>query len=855
MQRHAENLLSKSLLLSLQNKVERAESEIRQRSAAAVTVAARPFLVEQVQRADTPAGDAEAVRALERDAKSFLSSGFSAIALYGKDGRELARAGTFAQRPELAVPPDPAGQAQLLWKGGFLLRADVNILNEGRTIVGKVIAEAPLPEMTGMFKDARRLGKTGELALCAPSGAGMQCFPTTLNPRVFTLGTQSVSGEQLPMAHALQGQTGFIVAQDYRQQQVVAAYSPVKPFGLGMVLKMDRAELYAPVRSQARYMLPILAGVLAAAVLLLRWQLAPLVARLVRSEQKARETIARLRDSESRMQAMLNNVDEGIVTISGTGEIELFNPGAERLFGFRNEEAVGKNVSLLMPEPYRSEHDAYIERYLRTGEAHVIGVGREVTGQRKGGEIFPMDLRISEFYLAGRRHFIGVMRDITQRKAAEAKILHLANYDALTGLPNRNLAQDRILQAIARAQRSGTQFAVMFIDLDHFKTINDSLGHNMGDLLLQRVAGRILACLREEDTVGRQGGDEFIVLLGSLDFPQDAAVVAHKILHALSTPYSINERDLHTSASIGIAIHPEDGRDVETLLKNSDTAMYHAKESGRNNYQFFAHEMNVAAAERLLLETSLRRAIAGGEMLLHYQPLVSLADGRIVATEALVRWKHPELGFVDPARFIPVAEDSGLIAPLGEWVLRQACLQLKQWHALGIQPPRMVVNLSSRQFREKNLVRIFSGVFRETGVEPRWLGLEITESVIMENPEVTIGILKELKALGIELSLDDFGTGYSSLSYLKRFPIDKLKIDQSFVHDITTDPDDEAMVTAIISMARHLNIRVVAEGVETEAQLAFLREHGCDEYQGYLFSRPLPADELHARLGAATSIA
>ncbi|MHB1143373.1 MAG: putative bifunctional diguanylate cyclase/phosphodiesterase [Thiobacillus sp.] len=848
MERHAENLLSKSLLLSLQNKVEMAESEIRQRSAAAVTVATRPFLIEQIQRADMPAGDAGAVRALDRGARSFLSSGFSAIALYGRDGRELAQAGTFAQRPELAVPLDPAGHAQLLWKSGFLLRTDVEIASDGHN-VGKVIAEAPLPGVTGMFKVTD--SKTSDLALCAPLDVDMQCFPTTLNPAVFPRQPRRIQNNPLPMSHALEGKSGFIVARDYRQRQVVAAYSPVGDLGLGMVLKMDRAELHAPVRRQAKYLLPILAGVLAVAVLLLRWQLAPLVTRLVRSEQNARETIVRLRDSESRVQAMLNNVDEGIVTISERGEIELFNPGAERLFGFRNAEAVGRNVSLLMPEPHRSEHDAYIARYLQTGEAHVIGVGREVAGQRKGGEIFPMDLRISEFYLAGRRHFIGIMRDITERKAAEAKILHLANYDALTGLPNRNLAQDRIQQAIARAQRSGTQFAVMFIDLDHFKTINDSLGHNVGDALLQMVAGRILACLREEDTVGRQGGDEFIVLLGSLNSPKDAAVVAHKILHALSAPCSINERELHTSASIGIAIYPEDGRGAEALLKNSDTAMYHAKESGRSNCQFFAHEMNVAAAERLLLETSLRHAVAGGELLLHYQPLVNLADGRIVATEALVRWKHPQLGFVDPARFIPVAEDSGLIAPLGEWVLRQACLQLKQWHALGIQLPRMVVNLSPRQFREKNLVQIFSGVFRETGVESRWLGLEITESAIMENPEATIGVLKELKALGIELSLDDFGTGYSSLSYLKRFPIDKLKIDQSFVHDITTDPDDEAMVTAIIAMAHHLNIRVVAEGVETEAQLAFLREHGCDEYQGFLFSRPLPADELDSRLGEA----
>lgn len=589
MKRHTENLLSKNLLSSLYNKVDVADSEIRHGTTATMTVATRPFLIEQIQRADTPAGSAAALRALDRGARSFLSSGFSAIALYGRDGRQLAQAGAFARRPGLAVPLDLGWDVQLLWNGGFLLRTDVAIMR-GEHRIGKVITEMPLPTITRMFKDAESLGKSGELALCAPAATGMQCFPTTLNPRAFTFGTRSASGEKLPMTHALAGKTGFIIAQDYRQQQVVAAYGPVKRLGLGMVLKMDRAELYAPVRDQARYLLPILAGVLAVAVLLLRWQLAPLVARLVRSEREARETVARLRDSETRVQAILNNVDEGIVTISEKGEIELFNPGAVRLFGFRNDEAVGKNVSLLMPEPYRSQHDAYIAHYLRTGEAHVIGIGREVAGQRKDGGVFPMELRISEFYLAGRRHFIGVMRDMTQRKAAEAKILHMATHDALTGLPNRSLVQDRIQQTIVRAQRAKRHFAVLFIDLDQFKIVNDTLGHDVGDQLLQTVARRIATCLRKEDTVGRQGGDEFIVLLNSLGGPGDAAVVAHKILDQLSAPLAIGGQDLHTHASIGIALYPEDGADVESLLRNSDTAMYDAKASGRNTYRFFAQK-------------------------------------------------------------------------------------------------------------------------------------------------------------------------------------------------------------------------------------------------------------------------
>ncbi|MBI3432490.1 MAG: EAL domain-containing protein, partial [Hydrogenophilales bacterium] len=324
----------------------------------------------------------------------------------------------------------------------------------------------------------------------------------------------------------------------------------------------------------------------------------------------------------------------------------------------------------------------------------------------------------------------------------------------------------------------------------------------------------------------------------------DVTELVARIYEVIREPFMCLGHQLSVDASIGIALYPEDGRDVETLLKNSDTAMYSAKESGRNLYQFFAREMNASAAERLLLESRLRQAVAGGALQLHYQPLVSLADGRIVATEALVRWSDAELGDVPPAKFIPVAEASGLIVALGEWVLRQACHQLRQWQAQGIALPHMVVNLSHLQFRQKNLAQTFAAIIAESGIDPRCLGLEITESAIMENPEITIGTLNELKALGIELSLDDFGTGYSSLSYLKRFPIDKLKIDQSFIHDISTDASDEAMVTAIIAMAHYLGIRVVAEGVETDAQLAYLREHACDEYQGYLFSRPLPADAL-----------
>jgi diguanylate cyclase (GGDEF)-like protein len=426
----------------------------------------------------------------------------------------------------------------------------------------------------------------------------------------------------------------------------------------------------------------------------------------------------------------------------------------------------------------------------------------------------------------------------------------MAHHDALTGLPNRTLLADRVGQAIARAHRSGGKLAVLFLDLDRFKNVNDSFGHAVGDMLLTAVSARLTASRREEDTVARLGGDEFIVSIPDVADAAEAESVAARILADLAKPFTINGHQLHADVSIGIALYPRDGDTAETLMRNADTAMYHAKESGRGNYQFFSEQLTERVSRRLSTETNLRRALERGEFTVHYQPLVNLAAGRVDGAEALLRWPQQDDRLVSPVEFIPIAEETGLIVPLGEWVLLEACAQAQAWQALhpGL---RIAVNLSARQFRQKNLIGMIEQVLGESRLHPSLLELELTEGMLMHNVEEATHILARLDEIGVRLAIDDFGTGYSSLSYLKRFPIHTLKIDRSFVRDISTDPDDAAIVTAIVAMARSLNLRVTAEGVETEEQATFLRSLTCDQAQGFHFGRPMPAAEFAARIGTS----
>jgi diguanylate cyclase (GGDEF)-like protein len=426
---------------------------------------------------------------------------------------------------------------------------------------------------------------------------------------------------------------------------------------------------------------------------------------------------------------------------------------------------------------------------------------------------------------------------------------YLAQHDSLTDLPNRTLFSDRLTEAIAMAQRYRRNLAVLYMDVDRFKHINDSLGHDVGDRLLQAIAVRLYACVRSSDTVSRQGGDEFVILLSEVTHVEDAGVIAEKILNALKTPYRIDDHDLHLTVSIGIASYPEDGAEAEALMKNADLAMYHAKDNGRNNYQFFQAEMNVRAVERQSVENGLRKAVGRQEFVLYYQPKMNLLTNAIVGVEALIRWRHPQRGLVPPAQFIPVAEQCGLIVPIGRWVIREACRQARAWQDAGLMPIRVAINISAVELHDKDFVATVRSILTETGLEPRYVEFELTETFLLQDSNSTSLVLRALKDLGVGLALDDFGTGYSSLSYLNRYPIDTLKIDRAFVRDITTDVDDASIVRAVISMGRSLHMRVVAEGVETQEQLAFLKQQSCPEAQGYYLNQPVEAEAFTRLLG------
>ncbi|MGA2813590.1 MAG: EAL domain-containing protein, partial [Candidatus Acidiferrum sp.] len=553
---------------------------------------------------------------------------------------------------------------------------------------------------------------------------------------------------------------------------------------------------------------------------------------------------------KERAQVTLNCIGDAVVCTDTSGNVTFLNRVAEKMTAWSWQEAIGQPVVQVfriidggtrqpVPDPM---HLAV------TLNAGMTLIPNCVLLSRDGSE-FPIEDSVAPIRdRTGRvTGAVIVFRDVTAARDLALQMVHSAQHDVLTNLPNRALLNDRISQSISLARRQGRAIAVLFLDLDHFKYINDSLGHAVGDQLLKCVAERLQGSVRGSDTVSRQGGDEFVILLSELAHPENAATSASKILHSIGSPYCVAGHDIHIDGSIGMSIYPADGQDAESLIKNADTAMYHAKECGRNNSQFFTAEMNLKSVHRQSVESSLRHAIERQEFLLHYQPKINLVTGEVTGIEALIRWQHPDGGLVPPDQFVPIAEDCGLICTIDRWVMREACRQALEWQAAGVPFGRIAVNVSSSEFRSEGFVEDVASILAETGFDPCYLDLELTESVLMADVKAAGAVLRALKLLGVHLALDDFGTGYSSLSYLRQFPIDVLKIDQSFIREISDDPDDSTIVRAIIALGTNLRQRVIAEGIETQEQLAFLQANHCAEGQGYLFSRPLAAAPL-ARL-------
>jgi len=550
---------------------------------------------------------------------------------------------------------------------------------------------------------------------------------------------------------------------------------------------------------------------------------------------------------KERAQVTLNSIGDAVLSTDISGNVTYLNMVAEHMTGWSCKEAVGRAFSEVFQiidgvthKPSPNPMELAIKENRSVGlAANCILVRRDGYESAIEDSAAPIHDRSGQVTGA-----VIVFHDVSMARSMVLEMSHLAQHDILTDLPNRSLLSDRLTQAIALARRNQDKLAVLFLDLDGFKHINDSLGHAIGDKLLQSVADRLSACVRKSDTVSRQGGDEFVILLPEVAHAADAAISAAKIISELKEPLNIGEQSLRVTVSIGISTYPDNGEDAETLIKNADTAMYHAKQSGRDNFQFFKPDMSLRAVERQSLESQLRYALERQELLLHYQPKVNLKTRAITSVEALVRWQHPERGLLLPGQFLNIAEDTGMIVAIGQWVLREACRQTREWLDAGLLAVPVAVNISSLEFRNEHFSEGVQGALKSSCLDPRYLELELTESVLMRHAESTSYALGQLKAIGVRLAVDDFGTGYSSLSYLTRFPIDALKLDQSFVHDIITSTDDAIVVTAVVSMGNSLKHRVIAEGVETLQQLNFLQARGCEEGQGFYFSRPLAAHQF-----------
>lgn len=751
-------------------------------------------------------------------------------------------------------------------------------------LLGVLVIEADASNIVASMGSYRGLGSTGETLLVrrGPDGGAVFLTPARFDQAAALKRTVSRSSVGSPYIAVLERESGLLIdALDYQGYAVLAAFRYLEGPQLGLVVQKRLEEAFAPVDRLRRWTVTLLLAFSALVVgvsLFLARSITRPVMRLTDvagrisagklSERAAIDTrdevrllakafnqmterlltdVEERRKAEEKFQALLASAPDAFVITEESGKIILTNQRAEELLGYRSDEMLGACIEELLAERDRDVHRDMRSKFIQSSRFERSRASFELYARHKSGAEVPVEVSLAPIETREGLLLANAIRDITDRKQAEALLVQQANYDTLTGLPSRILAYDRLSQALAHAHRNGLAVAVMFLDVDRFKNVNDTLGHSVGDALLSEVAVRLNRCIRKSDTVARLGGDEFLIVLSDLPVLSSADMVAEQILAELSAPFQLDGREMFVSASIGITGFPADSAESEVLLRNADAAMYRAKEEGRNTYRYYTAEMNEQLRTRLEMEEQLRHAIGRGELSLDFQPQLDVRSGRFFGAEALLRWRNGKLGSVPPDRFIPLAEETGLIHAIGEWVLVRACEAAASWQRLVDESVRVSVNVSAVQFRRGDLVAVVEGALRATGLPSELLELELTERLLVEDANAE-HILGELKRIGVRLSLDDFGTGYSSLSYLKRFPFDVLKIDRLFISGVTSNQDDAALCRAILAMGGSLNMAVIAEGVETRKQLEFLAAHNVDGVQGYHISRPLDSDAFSALL-------
>lgn len=839
MQRQIEAIATSGLEVALENTVKHIQKQIMHSVTNTRAISTRIFLTQSLEKFYSDHSQKEGIEGIAQSIERILSTYFTGIEIYDIDDQLILSAGNLSKHRKLAVELNTGLGINtiLFWNHDFIVRNSIQLVNEYGKPIGRVITEERMPNLTRIFTEATLIGNTSDFLLCAPvkgNNHEMDCFLRNFDDNQLKRIQRIMNNQPLPVHFALEGQTGVKFTKDYRQIEVVAAHSPVV-YDLGAVLKINKDELNNYSTDQIRTIIFYLILILFFGIAIISWLTLPLIQKLI--NQKESYLNERLKEN-----TCLQKI-RSYLALDQSTEDTCKNILKFLLPVFEFQEMAVAKIKLEDKQYFTPKYQENLSNCISSA---IISNGQQC-GLLQVAYIrnFPSTLTYQQNLVDTIAHDLGRWYE---GKEAEKRIIEMATHDALTGLPNRYLLRDRIEQVLVHDTRLQKQMAVLFIDLDHFKTINDSLGHEMGDLLLKAVANRLKSCVRNEDTVARQGGDEFIVVLNSIAESLDAAKVSQKILDSLALPFYIHSNELHIDGSIGIAVFPDDGVNAETLLKNSDNAMYHAKKNGRNNYQFFTDELNKSAYERHILGLDLRYALERNELLLYYQPVMDMPNHNLYGVEALLRWRHPEQKLITPDKFINLAEETGLIIPIGEWVIRTVCMQIKAWQDQGFYVPRVAINLSARQFRDKDLIKNISRILSETGVKAKYIALEITESMLIDNIEKVVETLNRLDAMGLHISIDDFGTGYSSLSYLKQFPIHTLKIDRSFVRDLVTDKNDRTIVAAIIAMAHSLEMEVIAEGIEIEEQLNFLVTQKCNHYQGYYFSKPVTVSEIELML-------